>query len=114
MVIRSDDCPRRDVCLRDGKGTVNIKDFATKEDMYGHGKMFSQITIEPGCSIGPHAHEHESELFYVIAGEGVFNVNGTEVTVGIGDVCICHGGESHWVENRGTETLKLVALIILE
>lgn len=114
MVIRSGNCPRKDVCLREGKGTVNIKDLAAAEDLYNHGRMFAQISIDPGHSIGFHDHQHESELFYVIAGEGVYNDNGTETTIGVGDVCICRGGESHCVECTGTETLKLVALIIME
>ena len=114
MVIRSDKCPVKDVCLREGKGTVNIKDLASAEDLYNHGRLFAQISVEPGHSIGLHAHEHERELFYIIKGEGVYNDNGTEVTVGVGDVCICGDCETHCVENKGTELLQMVALIIME
>lgn len=114
MVTRSENCPRKDVCLREGKGTVNIKDLATAEDLYNHGRLFAQISIEPGHSIGFHDHQRESELFYVIKGEGVYNDNGKEVTVGVGDVCICPSGESHCIENKGSELLQLVALIVME
>ncbi|MCI8573683.1 MAG: cupin, partial [Oscillibacter sp.] len=55
MVIRSDKCPVKDVCLREGKGTVNIKDLASAEDLYNHGRLFAQISVEPGHSIGLHA-----------------------------------------------------------
>ncbi len=114
MVIRSNQCPVKDVCLREGKGTVNIKDLSTPEHLYNHGRLFAQISVEPGHSIGLHDHQKERELFYIINGQGVYNDNGTEVTVGVGDVCICDSGETHCIENKGTELLQMVALIIME
>ena len=114
MVIRSDKCPVKDVCLREGKGTVNIKDLASAEDLYNHGRLFAQISVEPGHSIGLHAHEHERELFYIIKGEGVYNDNGTEVIVHAGDICATGFGEVHGIENKSTEMLELIALIVLD
>ena len=33
MVTVSKDCPSNDVCLRDGKGTVNVKDLTDKDEI---------------------------------------------------------------------------------
>ncbi len=114
MYTRSENCPRRDVCLRDGKGTVNIKDLTDKEGLYGHGRMFAHVTIEPGHSIGDHPHVNETEFYYIIKGEGVFNDNGTEVILRAGDIAATGWGETHGIENKGTETMEMIALIVLE
>ncbi|MBR3570534.1 MAG: cupin domain-containing protein [Oscillibacter sp.] len=114
MVTRSNECAYRDECLRDGKGTVNIKDLANKEGLYGHGRLFAHITVEPGRSIGFHAHEHETEFFYIIKGEGLFNDNGKPVTVKAGDVCATGYGESHSMENVSDAPMEMIALIVME
>ncbi len=114
MVTRSENCPRRDECLRNGKGTVNIKDLTDKEGLYGHGRLFAHITVEPGHSIGFHDHQHETEFFYIIRGEGLFNDNGTPVTVRAGDVCATGCGDSHSIENVSDAPIEMVALIVME
>lgn len=114
MVTRSEDCPRTDKCLRNGNGTVNIKDLADKEALYNHARLFAHITVEPGRSIGYHDHVGETEFFYILKGEGQFNDNGALVTVRPGDVCATGGGNAHGMENVSGETLEMLALIMLE
>ena len=114
MHIVSDNCPIRQVCLKDGNGLVQIKDITDQAGLYGHGRLFAHLTVNPGCSIGPHVHEHETEFYYILRGEGIFNDNGTDVTVRPGDVCATRHGELHALENRGREPLELMALIVME
>lgn len=114
MVIMSDSCPRRETRVQNGNGIIHMKDLATKEEMYGHARLFATLTIDPGCSIGYHCHEHETEFFYVAKGEAVFNDNGEERVIHPGDVCSTGGGAGHSVENRTGEPVELVALIVLE
>ena len=70
MVTRSDDCVKRDQCVRNGNGLVHFKDIANQDELYGHARLFSHLIIEPGRSIGEHTHEHETEFFYILKGEG--------------------------------------------
>jgi mannose-6-phosphate isomerase-like protein (cupin superfamily) len=114
MVTRSNDCTYRDECLRNGKGTVNIKDLTNREGLYGHGRLFAHITVEPGHSIGLHSHEHETEFFYIIKGEGLFNDDGALVTVKAGDVCATGYGASHSIENVSDAPMEMIALIVME
>ena len=86
MYTLSENCPRKDVCVQNGKGLIHIKDLTDKEGLYGHGRMFSHVTVDPGCSIGYHNHEHETEFYYIIKGEAVFNDDGKEVIVHAGDI----------------------------
>ena len=114
MYTLSENSPRRDACVQNGKGLIHIKDLTDKEGLYGHGRMFAHVTVDPGCSIGYHAHEHETEFYYIIKGEGVFNDNGTEKIVHAGDICATGYGEVHGIENIGSEDLEMMALIVLE
>lgn len=114
MYTLSENCPTRDICIQNGKGLVHLKDLTDKEGLYGHGRMFAHVTIQPGCSIGDHPHVHETEFYYILKGEGVFNDNGTEVTVHAGDICATGFGEIHGMENRSDAPLELIALIVME
>jgi len=114
MVTRSEDCGRRNACVQQGKGIIHMKDLTDKEGLYGHGRLFSHLTVDPGCSIGDHDHQHETEFYYVIRGEGVFNDDGKEVIVHTGDICATGYGRRHGIENRTEEPLELIALIVME
>ena len=98
--------------MRGGNGTVEITNFATPEELNNKGRLFANITLRPGCGIGFHMHENESELFYVIKGEAVYNDNGTEYPVSAGDVMVCPAGTGHAVSNNGTEVVELCAVIV--
>ena len=52
MVTRSDHCPRRAARVQGGEGIVHIKDLTDREGLYGHGKMFSHIVVNPGWNGG--------------------------------------------------------------
>ena len=114
MYTLSDNCPRREGPVAEGKGIVRIKDLATREQMYGHARMFSHITVAPGCSIGNHAHRGETEFYYILKGEAVFSDNGQETVLHEGDISATGGGQSHSLENRADEDVELIALIVLE
>ena len=114
MYTLSENCPRKDVCVQNGKGLIHIKDLTDKEGLYGHGRMFAHVTVDPGCSIGYHNHEHETEFYYIIKGEAVFNDDGKEVIVHAGDSCATGDGHYHGLENRTEEPVELIALIVME
>ena len=98
--------------LRGGDGITEITNFVTPEDLNDKGRLFANITLKPGCSIGYHVHENESELFYLIKGEALYNDNGTECTLRVGDVTICPAGSGHSIANNGQEDLELCAVIV--
>jgi mannose-6-phosphate isomerase-like protein (cupin superfamily) len=114
MVTTSENCKRADVNLAGGKGEVHIKHLTDKEGLYGHGRLFAHVTIDPGNSIGFHNHNHETEFYYIIKGEGVFSDNGKEVILRAGDCGATGYGEGHALENRTNEPLEMIALIVFE
>lgn len=98
--------------MRGGNGTVELTNFVTTAQLNEKGRLFGTIVLKPGCSIGYHVHEADSELFYVMKGEALYNDNGTEYTVSAGDVMLCPAGTGHAVANNGTENVELCAVIV--
>ncbi len=114
MIRKSEDCKvEYREHMRDGKGTVEITSFIEgDQELNDKGRLFAKITLKPGCSIGFHVHEKDSELFYIIKGTAEYNDNGEIRTVNAGDVTICPAGTGHGIENKTDETVELVAVIV--
>ena len=99
--------------MRGGDGTVLLTNFVNSpEDLCNKGRLFSKITLNPGCSIGYHVHENDSELFYILKGIAQYNDNGNIVTVSAGDVTICPPGQGHGIANKRDEVVELIAVIV--
>ena len=98
--------------MRGGDGTVIVTSFVSAAELNDRGRLFGKIVLKPGCGIGYHIHEADSELFYILEGEGQYDDNGTVVTVKAGDVTYTPAGTGHSIANNSTQPLKLVALIV--
>ena len=99
--------------MRGGTGEVSFRSLLCgEEEMNDKGRLFKLVTIPTGASIGYHVHEGESETFYVIEGNGVFDDNGTPTPFAAGDVLHTPVGCGHSVTNTGTDPVRMVALIL--
>lgn len=98
--------------MRGGDGTVVVSSFVTAEELNNKGRLFGKITLKPGCGIGFHVHESDSELFYIIKGTATYDDNGKKVTVSAGDATLTPAGTGHAIKNEGTEDVELIALIV--
>ena len=96
--------------MRGGEGCVQLR--ALNPELPVHMRLFSRIELAPGCSIGYHVHENETELFYFIEGRGRACDDGTWFDVAPGDAMSTGNGHGHAVENNGSEPLVLVAAIV--
>ena len=113
MVIKSADCKIENrVNMRGGDGTVRITNFTGKEELLGKGRLFARITLEPGCSIGEHVHEGDSEIFVVERGCPTYNDGGVYVEAKPGDVLVCPAETAHSIKNNTDETVDVIALIV--
>lgn len=98
--------------MRGGDGVVEVTGFVTPEELNNKGRLFGKIVLKPGCGIGFHIHENDSELFYIVKGTAVYDDNGTKVTVTAGDVTLTPAGTGHSIKNESNEDVELVALIV--
>lgn len=96
-----------------GKGTATVHHIVSKEELYGHGRMYAKVVLHPGSTVGWHRHVGETEPYYILEGEGIFVDNDESRTkVGPGDVCTILPGQYHSIENASMEKdLVFMALI---
>ena len=97
--------------LRDGEGISHFT-FLLDSSNEKNARLFAEITLNPGCSIGYHQHDSETEYFFIISGNGTVNDNGKEIQVSQGDSIITGNGASHSIKNTGTVPLVFHAVII--
>ena len=105
---------RREEHMAGGNGHVIIKEILDAEQLNGKCGLYAQVTLEPGCSLGYHEHHGETETYYLTKGAGIYNDNGKEYPVEVGDVTFCAEGNGHGIKNAGEEDLVFVALILKE
>ncbi len=113
MITRKEDLPvtvRKHA--RGGKGEVTQWEMLSPDHWKGHGRFFAHMKLEPGCSVGYHEHNGDSETFYILQGTALFNDNGQQVTLHAGDCSYTGSGQGHSIENIGDDTLEYIALII--
>ena len=95
-----------------GNGFVHMTHIMEKEDLLGNCRLFAILKLDPGSSLGYHAHEGEEEVYYILKGQGVVNDNGAVRTVNPGDAVYTGNGGSHSIENQGSEPLEFVAVVL--
>ncbi|MGN0465268.1 MAG: cupin domain-containing protein [Lachnospiraceae bacterium] len=95
-----------------GEGYVLMKHLLNEKELNGKCGLFSQVTIPVGCTLGYHEHHGESETYYILSGEGIYQDNGIEYPVKAGDVTFTPSGSGHGLKNCADEDLVFMALII--
>ena len=98
--------------MRGGKGTVTVRHLLKPDEMLGKGRLFAELTIPPGASIGLHEHQGDAEAFYVLQGTGRYQNDDQFFDVSAGDMTLVDDQHCHAIENTGTEPLKLIGLIL--
>lgn len=98
--------------MRDGKGNIEITHVAEKDILGENCRMFAEIVVKPGDSIGNHQHCGEQEIFYFLSGNGVVTDDGEEIAIGPGDVMVTPDQSFHSVKNTGDEDLVFIGLIL--
>ncbi len=98
--------------LRDGYGTVDFLHIVPEGFRPEKCRLFSEMILEKGCSVGRHDHTNETEIYYVLQGEGIINDNGIIRPFKVGDCNVCGCGDFHAVSNENDTTLKILAVII--
>lgn len=113
MLVHDSDAVREErFQMRGGEGTVKMCHLLTGDALPPHCRLMGTITLDPGCSIGSHVHEDECEIFHFTQGCGRFLDNGAWVDVAAGDTTTTGYGETHSIQNNGTQPLVLTAVIV--
>ena len=113
MVKRKEDMTQTvKVNMRGGDGQAVVTDILDKGEYKGSARLLGTIRLEPGCSIGEHVHEGDSEIFVVERGCPTYDDGGVLVEAKPGDVLVCPAETSHSIRNNTDETVDIIALIV--
>jgi mannose-6-phosphate isomerase-like protein (cupin superfamily) len=97
------------VVAHDGVGTVEAARVLDRGRV--HGCRFVDLTIvHPGSTVGVHTHEEDEELYVIIDGRGIMNVDGERFEVESGDVILNPPHGTHEMWNEGTEPIRMVVV----
>jgi len=97
--------------MRGGEGKadlVHLVDCKNQKNI----RLLAETTLMPGCSIGSHSHEAETEYFVILSGNGMVDDNGVEKPINTGDVLVTGNGASHSIRNNGAVPLVFHAIIV--
>jgi mannose-6-phosphate isomerase-like protein (cupin superfamily) len=70
-------------------------------------QIFRKRVLHPGAAIGYHPQK-EDEVYYILSGAGVMQMNGKEFPVKPGDAILTRPGSSHGLKQTGNEDLTLI------
>mmetsp|Transcript_15385 Transcript_15385/g.26410 ORF Transcript_15385/g.26410 Transcript_15385/m.26410 type:complete len:127 (-) Transcript_15385:317-697(-) len=95
---------------------VNIEKFVyLRNGELPHVTQFARSIFRPGQVASKHSHADMNEVFLVIAGEAVVNVNGSSHVLKALDCLVVERGEFHEIRNPSTtEDLHLVYFGLLD
>jgi mannose-6-phosphate isomerase-like protein (cupin superfamily) len=77
------------------------------EKAAGFKQVFRKRVLHPGAAIGYHLQK-EDEVYYILSGEGVMQMNGREFSVKPGDAILTRPGSSHGLKQTGKDDLTLI------
>ena len=97
--------------LRGGDGQVIRQTLIAPEDSCGKFKMCAKLTLEPGCTIGAHAHMPDAEFCWLLEGELLIQDGGEEKIVKPGDAWMCGDGASHYTKNVSDKPAVFLAIV---
>ncbi|MDR1570589.1 MAG: cupin domain-containing protein [Oscillospiraceae bacterium] len=96
--------------MRGGNGKVTLDHLLPESP--ANVRLFSRITLAPGCSIGKHTHEGETEIFAFESGTGTVLDDDLPIRVKPGFIMTTTSGHAHAVENDGEDNLVFLAVIV--
>jgi mannose-6-phosphate isomerase-like protein (cupin superfamily) len=89
------------------KGPGRSTGYSFFENAAGFKQVFRKRVLHPGAAIGYHLQK-EDEVYYILSGEGVMQMNGKEFPVKPGDAILTRPGSSHGLKQTGKDDLALI------
>ena len=91
--------------FKGGEGIAWVRMFFDGQNRIMMGR------IQPGCSIGMHTHETNSEIMHVLSGTARVIMDGETLIIPAGQTHYCPKGHTHTTMCEGTEELRIMAVV---
>jgi quercetin dioxygenase-like cupin family protein len=94
-----------------GKGVVLAE--RVLERLTASGLRFVDfVDIPAGSTVGRHTHGADEELYIVISGRGMVELDGSTTEIGAGDVAVNRPGGTHALRAIGDAGLRMVVVCV--
>ncbi len=90
-----------------GTGPITFRRVMDGDQFESPVDFVDYTVIPPGSTIGRHTHSGNEELYLVLSGNPLINVNGSEQRVKPGSVSIVRSGEWHQLRNDTQEEVSI-------
>jgi mannose-6-phosphate isomerase-like protein (cupin superfamily) len=97
-ILANDGCRLREMLHRD-------------RDDVDEPYSFAWATIEPGQGTLPHRLRNQTEFYWVVSGSGRMHVGEETEIVNPGDAVLVPKNELQWIENTGTDPLRIILVV---
>jgi len=85
------------------------KKILADEKVLGQKGCLAQIvSVAPGDEVKPHYHKIQTELNYILQGNGILFFNKERIRTQPGDVIICEPGDIHGVINDTRDDFQFI------
>jgi len=96
--------------IRGGLGAARGVAFLQQGEMAGVLSL-GRTTLEPGATIGEHAHPNTEDLYLILEGRGIGVLDGVRFPVAAGDLFLVKAGGSHGLINDSESPLTFLGLL---
>jgi len=104
VVIHEDD-----VATESWDGIVSWKTLLSADRTPTAGLTVGVASIAPGAAVDGALHHHEPhEIYFVISGDGLVHLDGSEHPIAPGTSVFIPGGTHHFIRNTGDSELRLL------
>jgi mannose-6-phosphate isomerase-like protein (cupin superfamily) len=109
VLIRNSYHPAVEIRARDRAEPFTTKDGSTiRELMHAANQSLAEATLAPGQQTQRHYHADSEELYYLVAGEGMMEIDGERSAVGPGDAILIPPGAWHQITATGGSELRFL------
>jgi mannose-6-phosphate isomerase-like protein (cupin superfamily) len=95
-----------------GTGTVDLYEIWGKSDFRSDVDFIDRVVVPPDSTIGFHKHGENEEMYIVLEGNGLMNIENEEIPVSKGDMILNPGGGRHGLVNNSAENIDLLVIQI--
>ena len=95
-----------------GNGTPDFRYLFSHEELGERASMMSVVTLQPGDSIGEHAHTVNGEVYFVLSGSMTVTDDDESRVLNPGDAEFCADGHRHSARNHTDAPATFLAVIL--
>src|ERR1700730_7819644 len=94
-----------------GRGVCFWKQLINGMHLGGHLHCVEYVVVPPGASIGDHTHDRTEEMYYILSGRAILEIDGKPGYVAAGALVTTPLGATHTIANS---TYQFLTFFVLE